>query len=77
MRLRDADYEDLLALRTGLRRFLRWSEQQAEEAGLTPAQHQLLLPSGDTPIGGARPWARWPTISSSATTARSGWSTGR
>jgi DNA-binding MarR family transcriptional regulator len=43
MRLSDADYEDLLALRTGLRRFLRWSEQQAEEAGLTPAQHQLLL----------------------------------
>jgi DNA-binding MarR family transcriptional regulator len=43
MRLSDADYEDLLTLRTGLRRFLRWSEQQAEEAGLTPAQHQLLL----------------------------------
>jgi DNA-binding MarR family transcriptional regulator len=43
MRLRDADYEDLLALRTGLRRFLRWSEQQAQEKGLTPAQHQLLL----------------------------------
>jgi DNA-binding MarR family transcriptional regulator len=43
MRLRDADYEDLLTLRTGLRRFLRWSEQQAEAAGLTPAQHQLLL----------------------------------
>ena len=43
MRLTDADYEDLLSLRTGLRRFLRWSEQQAEEAGLTPAQHQLLL----------------------------------
>jgi DNA-binding MarR family transcriptional regulator len=43
MHLRDADYEDLLALRTGLRRFLRWSEQQVEEAGLTPAQHQLLL----------------------------------
>jgi len=43
MRLTDADYEDLLTLRTGLRRFLRWSEQQAEEAGLTPAQHQLLL----------------------------------
>jgi DNA-binding MarR family transcriptional regulator len=55
MRLTDADYEDLLALRTGLRRFLRWTEQQAEEAGLTPAQHQLLLairghsdPSGPT-----------------------------
>ena len=43
MRLPDADYEDLLTLRTGLRRFLRWSEQQAEAAGLTPAQHQLLL----------------------------------
>ena len=43
MRLRDADYEDLLALRTGLRRLLRWSEQQAEAAGLTPAQHQVLL----------------------------------
>lgn len=43
MRLTDADYEDLLTLRTGLRRFLRWSEQQADEAGLTPAQHQLLL----------------------------------
>jgi DNA-binding MarR family transcriptional regulator len=43
MRLTDADYEDLLTLRTGLRRFLRWSEQQAEEAGVTPAQHQLLL----------------------------------
>jgi DNA-binding MarR family transcriptional regulator len=43
MRLRDADYEDLLTLRTGLRRFMRWGEQQAEAAGLTPAQHQLLL----------------------------------
>ncbi len=41
--MREADYEDLLALRTGLRRFLRWSEQQAEAVGLTPAQHQLLL----------------------------------
>ena len=37
------DYERLLALRTGLRRFLNWSGQQAEAAGLTPAQHQLLL----------------------------------
>jgi DNA-binding MarR family transcriptional regulator len=43
MRLTDADYEDLLTLRTGLRRFLRWSEQQSEENGLTPAHHQLLL----------------------------------
>ena len=39
----DDDYRRLLELRTGLRRFLRWSEQQAQAAGLTPAQHQLLL----------------------------------
>ena len=26
-----------------LRRFLRWSEDQAAGAGLTPAQHQLLV----------------------------------
>ncbi|HLI14674.1 MAG TPA: DUF488 family protein [Acidimicrobiales bacterium] len=42
-RLGDADYRRLLTLRTGLRRFLRWSEERAHEAGLTPAQHQLLL----------------------------------
>jgi DNA-binding MarR family transcriptional regulator len=41
--LRQSDFERLLQLRTGLRRFLRWSEQQAEAAGVTPAQHQLLL----------------------------------
>lgn len=43
MPLEQADFEHLLELRTGLRRFLRWSEQQAEAAGLTPTQHQLLL----------------------------------
>jgi DNA-binding MarR family transcriptional regulator len=37
------DYEELLGFRTGLRRFLAWSEGQARAAGLTPAQHQLLL----------------------------------
>jgi DNA-binding MarR family transcriptional regulator len=41
--LSDEDYRRLLELRTGLRRFLRWSEQHAKAAGLTPAQHQLLL----------------------------------
>jgi DNA-binding MarR family transcriptional regulator len=41
--LGDPAYQTLLQLRTGLRRFLRWSEQQAEAAGVTPAQHQLLL----------------------------------
>jgi DNA-binding MarR family transcriptional regulator len=55
MPLDDADFARLLELRTGLRRFLRWSEQQARDAGLTPAKHQLLLavrghpdPSGPT-----------------------------
>jgi len=38
-----ADYRRLLELRDGLRRFLRWSAGRAEEAGLTTAQHQLLL----------------------------------
>jgi DNA-binding MarR family transcriptional regulator len=39
----DSEYQRLLLFRTGLRRFLHWSSQQAEAAGLTPAQHQLLL----------------------------------
>jgi DNA-binding MarR family transcriptional regulator len=42
-KLSDADYRRLLDFRDGLRRFLRWSEAQAERAGVTPAQHQLLL----------------------------------
>src|ERR1700753_3588503 len=33
----------LLEFRTALRRFERWSEDQARRVGLTPAQHQLLL----------------------------------
>ena len=37
------EYQHLLALRTGLRRFLHWSEEQAHAAGLTPSHHQLLL----------------------------------
>lgn len=41
--LSQADYARLLALRTGLRHFERWSAQQAQAAGLTPTQHQLLL----------------------------------
>lgn len=43
MTLSNSTYARLLALRTGLRRFERWSEQQAHAAGLTTAQHQLLL----------------------------------
>jgi DNA-binding MarR family transcriptional regulator len=49
------DYRRLLELRTGLRRFLKWSADRARESDLTPAQHQLLLavkghdgPSGPT-----------------------------
>jgi DNA-binding MarR family transcriptional regulator len=41
--LTDGDYRKLLDFRDGLRRFLRWSEEQARSVGLTPAQHQLLL----------------------------------
>jgi DNA-binding MarR family transcriptional regulator len=41
--LSDDSYTRLLRFRTGLRRFEKWSEQQAEAAGLTSAQHQLLL----------------------------------
>jgi DNA-binding MarR family transcriptional regulator len=37
------DYAALLAFRTALRRFNRWSEGQASAVGLTHAQHQLLL----------------------------------
>lgn len=43
MNLDQADFEHLLELRTGLRRFVRWSEDQARAVGLTPAKHQLLL----------------------------------
>jgi len=40
---REEDYRRLLEFRTGLRRFLRWSEEAAEKAGVTPSQHQLML----------------------------------
>ena len=62
MVLDQADFEHLLELRTGLRRFLRWSEEQAKAAGLTAAKHQLLLaikghpdPAGPT-IGEIADW---------------------
>jgi DNA-binding MarR family transcriptional regulator len=38
-----ADFERLLAFRTSLRRFQRWSEDQANAVGLTHVQHQLLV----------------------------------
>ena len=51
--LTQQQYAQLLQLRTGLRRFLHWSEERAEEHGLTPAQHQLLLAvrGSDAPRG--------------------------
>jgi DNA-binding MarR family transcriptional regulator len=51
--LTDADFEVLAAFRAGLRRFMRFSEEAAREAGLTPQQHQLLVAirghAGDEP----------------------------
>lgn len=41
--LLDEDYQRLLAFRSELRRFLRWSEETAHASGLTPSLHQLLL----------------------------------
>jgi DNA-binding MarR family transcriptional regulator len=49
-------YEQLLAFRVRLRRFLRWSQEQAAAVGLTPAQHQLLL------VVRGHPDPRGPTI---------------
>jgi DNA-binding MarR family transcriptional regulator len=52
-----SDFENLLAFRTGLRRFLHWSQTQARAVGLTPAQHQLLVAIKGHPGG------QGPTIS--------------
>ena len=41
--LSKADYEQLAAWRYSLRRFLRFSEEAASAAGVTPQQHQALL----------------------------------
>lgn len=38
-----ADFQALARFRHALRAFLRFSEESARAAGLTPAQHQLLL----------------------------------
>ena len=52
-RLTQRDFERLLEFRVALRRFQRWSEDQAQAAGLTHVQHQLLVAikghAGDTP----------------------------
>jgi DNA-binding MarR family transcriptional regulator len=56
----ELDFAALLRFRTALRRFNRWSEEQAAIAGLTHIQHQLLLAIK----GHADP--RGPTISDAA-----------
>jgi DNA-binding MarR family transcriptional regulator len=58
--LDDEDYQRLLAFRSELRGFLRWSEQTAQSAGLTPSLHQLLLVIRGHPI------APGPTIGQAA-----------
>jgi DNA-binding MarR family transcriptional regulator len=55
--LTQQDFERLLEFRVSLRRFQRWSEDQAQAAGLTHVQHQLLVaikghPGGDPPTVG-------------------------
>lgn len=42
-RLSPRDYTSLLEFRSALRQFESWSTAQARRAGLTAAQHQLLL----------------------------------
>ena len=54
----DQQFADLLAVRTQLRRFLRWSEQRAVQVGLTPAQHQLILAIRGHDPGGTAPSVR-------------------
>jgi DNA-binding MarR family transcriptional regulator len=56
-RLTQQDFERLLEFRVTLRRFQRWSEDQAQAAGLTHVQHQLLVaikghPGDDPPTVG-------------------------
>jgi len=55
--LTQRDFERLLEFRVTLRRFQRWSEDQAKAAGLTHVQHQLLVaikghPGGQPPTVG-------------------------
>ncbi|RVA36493.1 MarR family winged helix-turn-helix transcriptional regulator [Mesorhizobium sp. M7A.F.Ca.CA.004.10.1.1] len=47
-----ADYQRLSEFRYLIRRFLEFSQVQAEDAGLTPRQHQALLAIKGFPGGG-------------------------
>jgi DNA-binding MarR family transcriptional regulator len=57
----EADYRVLARFRFALRVFLRFSEDAARAAGLTPNQHQLMLavrgfPSGEPTISDLAEW---------------------
>jgi DNA-binding MarR family transcriptional regulator len=57
----EADYRALARFRYGLRVFMRFSEDAARAAGVTPGQHQLLLairgfPHGDPSVGDLAEW---------------------
>jgi DNA-binding MarR family transcriptional regulator len=56
----DRDYQRLLEFRSELRDFMRWSEQAAHDAGLTPSLHQLLL------VVRGHPEAPGPTVGEAA-----------
>jgi DNA-binding MarR family transcriptional regulator len=53
-KLTSRDYQSLAEFRHLIRRFLRFSEQEARVAGLEPKQHQLLLALKGLP-GDVRP----------------------
>jgi DNA-binding MarR family transcriptional regulator len=53
-----ADYQSLARFRRALREFLHFSEAAARQAGVTPAQHQLLLAIKGMP----RPGGPAPTV---------------
>ncbi|HVI98822.1 MAG TPA: MarR family transcriptional regulator [Sphingomonas sp.] len=49
--MRDKDYETLATFRYELRRFVRFSEEAAVAAGLTPQHYQVLLALRASPDG--------------------------
>lgn len=58
--LGSVDYRALAEIRRGMRQFLEFSAEAAQESGLTPAQHQALLAikgiPGSVTVGGLAEW---------------------
>ena len=71
--LTQRDFERLLEFRVTLRRFQRWSEDQAKAAGLTHVQHQLLVAIKGHPRGQPLRSETWPATCCCARTARWSW----